>query len=170
MSFNFQIGYPNGPTAVSPPAKDIQIKAVKLTSADFTTGGTASVKAVLPQDASIIRLSYWTKTTFSGNGVSALSLSIGVTGTRHTYCSYGRGSRWGSSCFCNLFQRSCWHLSYSSRSGARNWYYRCINCSSVLTERSYVHWTPLFRIAPVLVRIGSCYPGAVRGWGAGRLV
>lgn len=58
--------------------KDMVIKVVKLTYADFTTGGTASVKAALPADASIIELSYWKKTAFSGNSVSAVTLSIGT--------------------------------------------------------------------------------------------
>ena len=58
--------------------KDVVVKVIKLTFADFTTGGTTSVKAALPADASITELSYWKKTAFSGNGVSAVTLSIGT--------------------------------------------------------------------------------------------
>lgn len=57
------------------------VKVVKLTFADFTTGGAASVKAVLPADASIINMQAWTKTKLSGGGITAATLSIGVTGT-----------------------------------------------------------------------------------------
>jgi hypothetical protein len=86
MSFNFAAqSLAGAPTVISPPAKRIIVKAVKLTSADFTTGGTASVKALLPMDASIVGFRFWTKTTFAGNSVSALSLQIGVTGTVAKY-------------------------------------------------------------------------------------
>lgn len=82
MSFNFAAQTLAGaPTVLSPTAKDLQVKAVKLTGADFTTGGAASVKAVLPADASIVGFRLWTKTAYSGNGVTALSLNIGVPGT-----------------------------------------------------------------------------------------
>jgi hypothetical protein len=79
------------PTAIypaptgEPKAKDVLCKAVKLTFADFTTGGAASLKAYMPADASIVKVTLWTKTTFAGNGVSALSLQIGVTGTAAKY-------------------------------------------------------------------------------------
>lgn len=86
MSFNFS-GLPTQtfPSPTNPAAKGIQCKAVKLTFADFTTGGTASVKGYLPADASLVRVSYWTKTTFSGNGVTVVSLQIGITGTVAKY-------------------------------------------------------------------------------------
>ena len=80
MAFNFT-AYPTGPTAQSPASKVTVVQAVKLTYADFVTGGTASVKAVLPADASIVAFRIWKKTAFSGNGVSAATLSIGITGT-----------------------------------------------------------------------------------------
>jgi hypothetical protein len=80
MSFNFSAPLPVGPTTTTPVAKDLQVKAVKLTFADFSTGGTAAVKAVLPADASIVGFRYWKKTQFSGGGVTALSLNIGVPG------------------------------------------------------------------------------------------
>jgi hypothetical protein len=85
MSFNFSTVWANGPTPTAPTSKDVQVKAVKLTSSDFTTGGTASVKAYLPADASIIGFRTWTKTTFAGNGVTVVSLQIGITGTVAKY-------------------------------------------------------------------------------------
>lgn len=86
MSFNFS-GQPTStfPTPTTPANKDVQVKAVKLTFADFTTGGTASVKAYVPADASIIGFEQWTKTTFAGNGVTVVSLQIGITGTVAKY-------------------------------------------------------------------------------------
>lgn len=84
MSFIFNNG-PNGPTPTSPPAKEVMVKAVKLTFADFTTGGTAAVKAYLPADASLVRVSTYLKTTFAGNGVTALAYTLGITGTAAKY-------------------------------------------------------------------------------------
>jgi hypothetical protein len=85
MSFNFASAGPAGVTTLSPAGKSRQVKAVKLTFADFTTGGTASVKAVLPKEASVTGFRFWTKTTFAGNSVSAVALQIGVTGTVAKY-------------------------------------------------------------------------------------
>lgn len=56
-------------------------KTVQLTFADFVTGGTASVKAILPADSTILMMNLWKKTAFSGNGITAATLSIGVAGT-----------------------------------------------------------------------------------------
>lgn len=61
--------------------KEPIVKVVKLTFADFTTGPAASIKAVLPADATITDISYWKKTAFSGGSISAATLSIGITGT-----------------------------------------------------------------------------------------
>jgi hypothetical protein len=68
------------PTATSND-KDVHTKVVQLTFADFTTGGAASVKAVLPADSTILNISYWKKTAFSGGGVTATTLSVGIPGT-----------------------------------------------------------------------------------------
>lgn len=68
------------PTATSND-KDLHIKVVRLTEADFKVGGTASVKAILPADATIIEIGSWKETQFSGNGVTAVTLSVGITGT-----------------------------------------------------------------------------------------
>jgi len=68
------------PTATSND-KVVHTKTVRLTFADFVTGGIASVKAILPADSTILFMEWWKKTAFSGNGVTAATLSIGVTGT-----------------------------------------------------------------------------------------
>lgn len=60
--------------------KGVHVKVVKLTFADFTTGPAASIKAVLPADSTILLMNSWKKTDFSGGSVSAVTLSIGVTG------------------------------------------------------------------------------------------
>lgn len=56
------------------------VKVVQLTFADFTTGGTASVKAILPADSTIVCVNFWKKTAFSGNGITAATLSVGIPG------------------------------------------------------------------------------------------
>jgi hypothetical protein len=85
MSFTFASFANVSPTPTTPAAKEIQVKAVKLSATDFVTGGTASVKAFLPADASIVGIRQWTKTTFAGNGVTVVSLQIGITGTVAKY-------------------------------------------------------------------------------------
>lgn len=84
MAIIFPDQSPVGPTPLSN-VKDQLVKVVKLTFADFTTGGTASVKAVLPADATMVDISYWKKTAFSGNGITAATLSIGVSGAVTQY-------------------------------------------------------------------------------------
>lgn len=75
------IQFPDRQINATSNVKHEHIKVVQLTFADFVTGGTASVKAVLPADATITSMEYWKKTAFSGNGITAATLSIGVTGT-----------------------------------------------------------------------------------------
>lgn len=72
------------PTATSGD-KVVHNKIVKLVASDFTTGGTASVKAVLPADATITRMNYWKRTALSGNGITAATLSIGIPGAATTF-------------------------------------------------------------------------------------
>lgn len=70
---------PGGPTATSND-KDVHIKVVKLTSANFTTSsGTNTLVAVLPADSTILEISAWKKTQLSGNSISAAALSVGTT-------------------------------------------------------------------------------------------
>jgi hypothetical protein len=86
MSYNFAgQNYPSGIQASNAVVKQVHSQAVKLTFADFTTGGQAAVKMALPADSSIVCIQFWTKTTFAGNGVSGVSLQIGITGTVAKY-------------------------------------------------------------------------------------
>lgn len=80
MAIQFPDLNPGGPTATSND-KIAHRKVVRLLGSDFVTGGTASVKIVLPADSTIISFGFWKKTQFSGNGVTAATLSIGITGT-----------------------------------------------------------------------------------------
>ena len=74
------------PTATSND-KDVHIKVVQLTFADFTTGGANSIKAVLPGDSTILNIGYWKKTAFSGGGITAATLSVGIPGAATTFVS-----------------------------------------------------------------------------------
>ena len=86
MAINFvqgqvAVGDPNptGPTANSND-KDVHVKVVKLTSANFAV--TTSVKtlvAMLPADSTILRFEYWNKTKLAGASISAAVLSLGTT-------------------------------------------------------------------------------------------
>jgi hypothetical protein len=87
MAFNFA-AYPTGPTATSPASKQLVVQAVKLTFADFTTGGTAAIKAVLPDNSSIVGIRLNITTAFSGNGVTALNLAVGITGTATKFANH----------------------------------------------------------------------------------
>ena len=78
MAYDFN--YNLNPTATGGD-KVLHQKLVKLTFADFSTGGTAAVKAILPADSTITRLGWWKRTAFSGNGITAATLSIGIPGT-----------------------------------------------------------------------------------------
>jgi len=69
----------NAPTPTSN-VKDVHVKVVKLTSANFTvTTATDTLVAVLPADATILGFKYWNKTKLAGGSVSAAALSLGST-------------------------------------------------------------------------------------------
>lgn len=86
MAINFVQGQvavsdpsPTGPTAISN-IKDVLVKVVKLTSANFTvTTATNTLVAMLPADATILRFEYWNKTKLAGGSISAAALSLGST-------------------------------------------------------------------------------------------
>lgn len=85
MAINFvqgqvAVGDPNptGPSAISN-IKDVVVKVVKLTSANFTvTTATNTLVAVLPADATILKLDLWNKTKLAGGSISAAALSLGT--------------------------------------------------------------------------------------------
>lgn len=84
MAINFVQGQvavgdpsPGGPNANSND-KDIHVKVVKLTSANFTTGGgTNTLVAVLPADSTILNFRVWVRTQLNGGTISAATLSLG---------------------------------------------------------------------------------------------
>lgn len=86
MAIQFPDLNPGGPSALSNIKHEV-IKVVRLLAADFTTGGAASVKAVLPADATITGFEIWKKTQLSGGGITVATLSIGVTGTPTQFIS-----------------------------------------------------------------------------------
>jgi len=92
MAINFVQGQvavgdpsPTGPTPLSN-TKDMLVKVVKLTSANFTTGGVNTQVASFPADATILSFDYYTKTALSGNGVTLPTVSLGTAsaGTQFT--------------------------------------------------------------------------------------
>jgi hypothetical protein len=86
MAINFVPGQVavSDPTAGTGPnansnIKDVVVKAVKLTSANFTvTTATNTMVAVLPADATILSFRLWVKTQLAGGSVSAATLSLGT--------------------------------------------------------------------------------------------
>lgn len=67
---------PNGPNATSN-IKDVVVKVVKLTSANFSTTAINTNVAVLPADSTILNFRVWNKTKLAGNSISAATISIG---------------------------------------------------------------------------------------------
>ena len=83
MAVNFvqgqvAVGDPNpgGPTAISN-IKDVCVKVVKLTSANFTTTNVDTLVAVLPADSTILSVRQWVKTQLAGGGITAATVSLG---------------------------------------------------------------------------------------------
>lgn len=77
----------NAPTATSN-VKDVHVKVVKLSSANFTvTTATSTLVAVLPADATILGFKYWNKTKLAGGSVSAAVLSLGTASAGTQYVS-----------------------------------------------------------------------------------
>ena len=77
---------PGGPSATSN-IKDVVVKVVKLTSANFTTGGTNTLVAVLPADASILSMQLQVETQLSGGSISAASIDVGSASGGAQYVS-----------------------------------------------------------------------------------
>ena len=77
---------PGGPSATSN-IKDVFVKVAKLSSANFTTGGTNTLVAVLPADASILSMTLMVETQLSGGSISAASIDIGSASGGAQYVS-----------------------------------------------------------------------------------
>jgi len=75
----------NQPVTATANNKSVHVKSVKLTFADVVTGGTASVKAVLPAQSTILGFLFQKKTELTGNSISAATLSIGVSGAATSF-------------------------------------------------------------------------------------
>lgn len=67
---------PGGPNATSND-KSTHTKTVKLTSANFTTGGASNLVVVLPADATILSFRFWVRTQLSGGGITAATVALG---------------------------------------------------------------------------------------------
>lgn len=67
---------PTGPTPLSN-VKRMMTKVIKLSSANFSTGNTDTLVAVLPADATILGMRQWVRTQLAGGSVSAATVSIG---------------------------------------------------------------------------------------------
>jgi hypothetical protein len=80
MAFDYGI-QPTGPSAISPVSKPLRVKSVRLLPVDFTTGGVNSVKVVLPAQVAIQSIQVRKQTQFTGGGITAATLSIGIPGT-----------------------------------------------------------------------------------------
>lgn len=69
---------PTGPNAASND-KDVHVKVIRLTSANFTTAGVNTLTAVFSADSTLLDVHVYTKTALSGGGVTAPLISLGTT-------------------------------------------------------------------------------------------
>lgn len=77
---------PGGPSATSN-IKDVVVKAVKLSSANFSTTGVNTLVAVLPADASILNMQLLVETQLAGGGITAAAIDIGASSGAADYVS-----------------------------------------------------------------------------------
>lgn len=68
---------PGGPSALSN-SKNVLVKVIKLSSANFTTGGTNTLVAVLPADSTITKMRTHVKTQLAGGGITAATVALGT--------------------------------------------------------------------------------------------
>lgn len=67
---------PGGPSPISG-VKNVFCKVAKLTSANFTTGGTNTLIIELPADSTILSFRLWVKTQLAGGSISAATVALG---------------------------------------------------------------------------------------------
>ena len=67
---------PGGPSATSN-IKDVNVKVVRLTSANFGVSAVNTLVAVLPADSTILNMQLLVKTQLAGGGITAATVSIG---------------------------------------------------------------------------------------------
>ena len=82
------IGDPNpgGPSATSN-IKDVFVKVVKLTSANFSTTAINTLVAVLPADSTILNMQLLVKTQLAGGGITAATLNLGTASAGTQFAS-----------------------------------------------------------------------------------
>lgn len=93
MAINFVQGQvatsdpnPGGPSATSN-IKDVVVKVVKLTSANFGTVAVNTNVAVLPADATILNMQLLVKTQLAGGGITAATINIGTASAGTQFAS-----------------------------------------------------------------------------------
>ena len=69
---------PTGPTPISN-VKDVVVKVIKLSYANFTTTGVDALVAKFPADSTILEVVAYTKVALSGGGITAATISLGST-------------------------------------------------------------------------------------------
>lgn len=77
---------PGGPSATSN-MKDVQVKVVRLTSANFATTAVNTLVAVLPADSTILNMQLLVKTQLAGGGITAATLNLGTASAGTQFAS-----------------------------------------------------------------------------------
>lgn len=77
---------PTGPSALSGPAKDVQVKVFKLSSANFSTSRIDTLVGVLPADSTILTIHTYVKTQLAGGGITSATLRFGTTSAGTDIC------------------------------------------------------------------------------------
>lgn len=77
---------PGGPSATSN-TKDVVVKVVRLTSANFNTTPVNTLVAVLPADATILDMQLLVKTQLAGGGITAATVSLGTASAGTQFAS-----------------------------------------------------------------------------------
>lgn len=77
---------PGGPSATSN-VKDVVVKVVRLTSANFSTTAVNTLVAVLPADATILNMQLNVKTQLAGGGITAATVNLGTASAGTQFAS-----------------------------------------------------------------------------------
>jgi hypothetical protein len=111
------VQYPDPQVTATSNIKSLKVKSIRLLFSDFTTGPAASVKAILPSDASIMAFGVWTKTKLSGGSISAGTLSIGVAGAATQFVNALDALTPNSGAFAFVAAVSNTHQAYAAPGG-----------------------------------------------------
>jgi len=77
--------FPDPAPTVTSNSKVTLSKTGRLTFSNVSTGGTTTALMAIPKGANIQQIRVWKKTAFSGGGVTAVTLSVGITGSSTKY-------------------------------------------------------------------------------------